>query len=191
MAKEKEYNSMYDSLVSSDDDIEGLLAYSIYKRYKRKFIISHKEKNGTDPNDKEIGDFMTSAFCHLDSYRKEGQEVFFHCVGNCVREELAKSDEHKKLVEKLVDATQTEIGKVEKKYDETISKIVLKHTFRWYSTVGLNLLATISFSIILGVGYFLLQTSERETGDTMKKLMGKSMTEIPSDSILLNKIPSL
>lgn len=179
----EEYNKMYDRLVSSDDDIEGLLAYGLYKRHKRAFIINHTKTHGSRPDDKEIENFMTSALSQLDRYKKEGRDIFLQCVGESVQKEHEKSAEHKRLVDRLVTAAQLEIEKVEHNYDSNIEQIVSKHSFRWYSTIGLNLLATLLFSLILGVGYFLLHTSEKGTKDTMDQLMGQSVTSMPSDSI--------
>ena len=178
---------MYDRLVSSDDDIEGLLAYGLYKRHKRAFIINYTRTHGTRPDDKEMDNFMTSAMSQLDRYKKEGRDIFLQCVGEGVQKEYEKSPEHKRLVDRLVAATQSEIEKVERNYDNTIEQIVSKHSFRWYSTIGLNLLATLLFSLILGIGYFLLHTSEKGTKDTMEQLMGQSVTSMPSDSIQTSK----
>ena len=183
----EEYNKMYDRLVSSDDDIEGLLAYGLYKRHKRAFIINYTRTHGTRPDDKEMDNFMTSAMSQLDRYKKEGRDIFLQCVGEGVQKEYEKSPEHKRLVVRLVAATQSEIEKVERNYDNTIEQIVSKHSFRWYSTIGLNLLATLLFSLILGIGYFLLHTSEKGTKDTMEQLMGQSVTSMPSDSLQTSK----
>ena len=130
---------------------------------------------------------MTSAMSQLDRYKKEGRDIFLQCVGEGVQKEYEKSPEHKRLVDRLVAATQSEIEKVERNYDNTIEQIVSKHSFRWYSTIGLNLLATLLFSLILGIGYFLLHTSEKGTKDTMEQLMGQSVTSMPSDSIQTSK----
>lgn len=183
----EEYNKMYDRLVSSDDDIEGLLAYGLYKRHKRAFIINHTKTHGTRPDDKEMDNFMTSAMSQLDRYKKEGRDIFLQCVGEGVQKEHEKSAEHKKLVDRLVTAAQFEIEKVEHKYDSTIDQIVSKHSFRWYSTIGLNLLATLLFSLILGLGYFLLHTSEKGTNETMEQLMGQSVIPTSSDTIKIEE----
>ena len=185
----EEYNKMYDSLVSSDDDIIGLIAYGIYKRHKRKFIINHTKAHGIRPNDKEMENFMTSALSQLDRYKKEGQDIFLSSVGNAVQKEYEKSEEHKKLVDKVISAAQNEIGKIEKSYEGAVDKIVSKHSFRWYSTIGLNLVATVLFSLILGMGYFLLHTSEKGTKDTMEQLMGQTSdeTKLPTDSAQVTK----
>lgn len=185
----EEYNKMYDKLVSSDDDIVGLLAYGLYKRHKRNFIINHTKKHGNRPNQEEMENFMTSASSQLERYKKEGEDVFLRSVGNAVQQEYEKSDEHKKLVEKVVAAAQAEVGKVEKSYERAVDKIVSKHSFRWYSTIGLNLVATVLFSLFLGLGYFLLHTSEKGTNDTMKQLIGQSSTEtvLLPDSIEISK----
>lgn len=185
MAEEK-YNKMYDSLVTSNEDIEGLLAYGIYKRHKRNFIIKHIEEHGNRPNKDEMDNFMTFALTQLERYKKEGKDVFFLTVGEEVKKEYEKSEEHKRLVDKVVAAAQSEFGKIEKSYEGTVDKIVSKHSFRWYSTIGLNLAATVLFSFILGLGYFLLHTSEKQTNDKMEQLMGQSAAEniLPSDSII-------
>ena len=41
---EKQYNFIYSKLVTSQDDVIGLLAYSIYKRHKIEYIEDFKKK---------------------------------------------------------------------------------------------------------------------------------------------------
>ena len=115
--------------------------------------------------------------------------MFVRSVGNAVQQEYEKSEEHKKLVDKVVSAAQSEIRKVEKSYEGAVDKIVSKHSFRWYSTIGLNLVATVLFSLILGMGYFLLHTSEKGTKDVMEQLMGQTSDEVKlqTDSVQVTK----
>ncbi|NHB91856.1 hypothetical protein C5469_06720 [Photorhabdus cinerea] len=41
----KEYNYIYELLVDSDDDIHGIISYSVYKRQKIQFIKDFKQKH--------------------------------------------------------------------------------------------------------------------------------------------------
>ncbi len=52
------YNEIYSALVKHDDDIRGLIAYSIYKREKHAWIKNFKEKYKMQPTDQEIEKFL-------------------------------------------------------------------------------------------------------------------------------------
>lgn len=40
----KPYNYIYEQLVKSEDDIAGIISYSVYKRQKIKFVHDYKKK---------------------------------------------------------------------------------------------------------------------------------------------------
>jgi len=58
---EKQYNYIYSKLVSSPEDVIGLLAYSIYKQHKIEFIEDFKKKKGYAPTDADIEGFIMSS----------------------------------------------------------------------------------------------------------------------------------
>jgi hypothetical protein len=51
---ESERNTVFTSLVSGDNDIVGLVAYSIYKQNKHDWLIAFSRSRGREPNDDEM-----------------------------------------------------------------------------------------------------------------------------------------
>ncbi|WP_287814918.1 hypothetical protein [Pseudomonas sp.] len=67
------YNHIYSNLVKNDDDILGILAYSLYKRQKIEFIQTFKQKSGNEPTQDDLAPFhdISNAPSQLESYRHQ------------------------------------------------------------------------------------------------------------------------
>jgi hypothetical protein len=81
----KGYNYIYDQLVDSEDDIHGIISYSVYKRQKIQFIQDFKAKNNRDPDDMELQQFisLSTSETQLDFYRNQAtalSEQFLNTV---------------------------------------------------------------------------------------------------------------
>lgn len=51
--------------IDDDDDLIGLIAYALYERQKRDFVVSHRKRNGRSPSDAEI-EAVTSNYLSND-----------------------------------------------------------------------------------------------------------------------------
>jgi len=49
-SEEAAYNFIYEKLVENSDDINGMIAYALYKRDKIDFIRSFRAKHSRPPN---------------------------------------------------------------------------------------------------------------------------------------------
>ena len=69
----KSYNYIYEQLVQSEDDVSGIISYSVYKRQKIKFIKNYKDKYGKDPDENDLLSFLeiSTSSQQLDFYRSE------------------------------------------------------------------------------------------------------------------------
>lgn len=70
----KGYNFIYDQLVDSEDDIHGIISYSVYKRQKIQFIKDFKAKNqGNDPSEDDLKPFndLSMSNSQLEFYKSE------------------------------------------------------------------------------------------------------------------------
>lgn len=47
-------NPVFNSLVSGDEDVAGLVAYSIYKQNKLDWLVAFNKAKGREPNDSEL-----------------------------------------------------------------------------------------------------------------------------------------
>ena len=93
----KEFNYIYDQLVDSDDDIHGIIAYSVYKRQKIQFIKEFKNKNdGKDPNDGDLLSFneLSMSPSQLDFYRSEATVLTEKFLSNVLYADLQEREEY-------------------------------------------------------------------------------------------------
>ena len=55
---EAERNAVFAALVSGDNDIVGLIAYSIYKQNKLDWLVAFNKQKGRDPNEAEVASYI-------------------------------------------------------------------------------------------------------------------------------------
>jgi hypothetical protein len=58
VAGDEERNGVFESLVTSDADIVGLVAYSIYKQNKHDWLVAFEKAKGRQPNDGELSAYI-------------------------------------------------------------------------------------------------------------------------------------
>jgi hypothetical protein len=78
MADNNDYNKVYESLVTSDKDIVGMLAYAIYKKQKQETVKDYRlNNNGDRPKSTDLESFHKLALqrTQLDMYRKQATEL--------------------------------------------------------------------------------------------------------------------
>jgi hypothetical protein len=70
-------NRVYDHLVEGDDDVIGLITYSLYKKDKRDWIIRWREQHGTEPSPDQVEAFVAAqmTFAQRDRYRSAARQV--------------------------------------------------------------------------------------------------------------------
>lgn len=75
--KDVRYNHIFNELVANDDDILGQLAYAAYKRQKIEFIQVFRDKNGTDPEEKDLSPFheISNGMIQIGSYRAQAARL--------------------------------------------------------------------------------------------------------------------
>lgn len=84
-----QYNKVYDTLVSSEKDIVGQLAYCLYKQSKQKYIREFESRNNRSPTDEELNNHVEcSEINKLADYRKQAKST--------VKELLSQAAEQKK-----------------------------------------------------------------------------------------------
>ena len=57
MTAERTYNYIYNSLVNDENDIVGIISYSVYKRHKIEFINNFQKEHGRPPSDDDLKAF--------------------------------------------------------------------------------------------------------------------------------------
>lgn len=91
----KNYNKVYESLVESENDIVGFIAYGLYKKSKQKYITAFEEKYGKRPTAEDI---LTHVSCSeipsLDSYRAEAERILELILEQAVTDKEAELEEN-------------------------------------------------------------------------------------------------
>src|SRR3546814_15750943 len=68
---EREYNRIFEMLVTASDDLVGLVAYALYKRHKRDWLLALRSKREPTPEDAQA--FLTTVVTSLHSYRERAR----------------------------------------------------------------------------------------------------------------------
>lgn len=85
---EATHNPVFDKIVGDDThNLTKLVAYSLYKKRKRDFIIATKSRENRPPIDTEIETYTNSAIEHLDSYVNEAESAMDAYVFSVISEE--------------------------------------------------------------------------------------------------------
>ena len=164
---EKQYNYIYGKLVSSPEDVIGLLAYSIYKQHKIEFIEDFKKKKGSAPTDADIENFIMSSVTQsqLEKYRESANTI---------------------LSETVADAVQDEMGRMSLDFQNVIEPVVKKHSSSWIKTVLLNVIGSFVFSIILVIIFLFGYTTESSLRNKTKAVV-ETIQGIQTDSTQIKK----
>lgn len=91
-----EYNYIYNQLVESEDDIHGIISYSVYKRQKIQFIKDFKEKHGKDPEGTDLQPFneLSISASQLEFYRSEATVLTQNFLSNVLEADLKEREEY-------------------------------------------------------------------------------------------------
>ena len=101
------YNFIYSQLVEDQNDILGIIAYSMYKRQKIEYIRSIAEKFGREPTDSEFQNFyaISNSNSQLENYQSQAI-----ALANQFLEE-ALAEKARELEEYFSESTNLEIRK--------------------------------------------------------------------------------
>ncbi|CUH54412.1 hypothetical protein [Shimia marina] len=83
-------NPMFSLLAGKDnEDVEGLIAYALYKRHKRSWATNFEEKNKRPPNNAEKAAFAetTSTEDSCERYRMNAQDILIGFANSFVEDE--------------------------------------------------------------------------------------------------------
>ena len=163
---EKQYNYIYSRLVKDQNDVVGMLAYSIYKQHKIEFIENIKKKKNAAPTDSDIENFIMSSVTssQLEKYRESANAVLSEIVANSV---------------------QTELMSVDYEIQKAVEPVVKKHSCSSSKTIFLNIVASFIFSVLLVIIFMFGYTTEsglRKKTKAVIETIQDAQTEQISDS---------
>jgi kynureninase len=144
---------MYGLLVTSEDDLVGLVAYSLYKRHKISFLESHFAAQGQQPTVAEIQAFSASMALPV-------QRVMYLEKANSLLEAMNE--------ELLEDA----IKRLDKNYKKKLVEELKKGKGFWAS-LWENILANLAAIVVLAIATFVIYAQNvGSTPEAFGKLFG-------------------
>lgn len=162
----KEYNHVFEKLVSAPDDIVGMIAYCLYKQQKIETLNEMRESKGADLSEDEIKAFIafSSTESQLDKYRLQGESILSEMISTIENDELVRFEE-----------------RMLKEYKQNIKSVLPSKL----ESVALSMLAAFLFSVMVGVFFFLTDTSEKSVKENTEQIIQAVQKEIKSanDSI--------
>jgi hypothetical protein len=83
-----EHNPVFDQLVRASDDIEGFIAYGLYKQAKREWLVNHKTREGRAPTPAELRSFFRQwTPTTLKAFRENAESALFGYAQSVVQNE--------------------------------------------------------------------------------------------------------
>lgn len=165
------YNFIYKQLVTSEDDIVGLIAYGIYKKHKIEFVTHIKDEQKRDPTDEECNSFFiaSTTSSQLDKYRSQAENMLLEMAGNITDNELKQYE-----------------SEMLRNYKKEISSCVPSNLKTFGNSIVAGIVSAFLFAVIAGMFYFIGETSDRSTHNKTKELIEKlKVQDTPSDSLVI------
>ena len=114
MTEHMKHSGVYGRLVENDHDFLGQVAYSIYKRRKRDFIIRKQEELGTNniPSEVVMEEFVKNQTDYtLELYKSQADSLSREFLNVSYENEIAKekqrlAQEYSEKYQKLADAVR-------------------------------------------------------------------------------------
>jgi hypothetical protein len=130
---DRSYNRVYEALVRSDDDLVGLVAYSLYKQHKRDWLIKFRQVRGVDPDPDQLDAFL---------------------LGERLPEQVARY--HQAAAEALVDYSQASLAAEEPRIrEEAIGERIaaaahrIEASGRWYRQIPAGIISALIYTVLL------------------------------------------
>ena len=161
-----EHNRAYEQLVSGDDDLIGLIAYSLYKTDKRDFYIGWTEQHGGPPQADHVRAFSATVLTL-------GQQLRYRTAARDMIDAYAKTvaDAEKPLIEK---------GAVTERFEEAARKV--EESIRWYRQIPAGIVAGIVLAVVLVVVAGVLGYAEIGPISHLERTTGSPVSPVGSAS---------
>lgn len=153
---DNQYNYIYEKLVTSEDDVLGLIAYGMYKQHKIEFISKIKEDNNREPTQYEYNSFFAASTTEsqLNNYRNQAEALLSETVANIANEELGHFEDE-----------------MVRNYKNEIKDCIPGNWKTFFVSVVAGGVSAFLFAIIAGVFYFIGETSGKSNKNLTKELM--------------------
>ena len=136
------YNQVFESFVDDNDDLEGLVAYALYKQHKRSFILRCREDRQRDPTDDETRAFVSGVLAEPDLYVREASSALLAFARDIVESERPEIEEA---------AIRSSLGalSLDLKTEMQTTRDSVKRSTGFLQTLGLNVAAFFLTAVVL------------------------------------------
>jgi len=143
---ETSYNQAYETLVGADDDLVGMLAYALYKRSKRHWVIRHRQTYGREPSGEEYRTFV-DAQLDPDSVKRLRDDAtsLLYSYAESVVESYSPQIRQEALGEDAVRRAE----EAHTALKDTLGTIASKDTF--WKNLAISALGAFLYSVILAL----------------------------------------
>ncbi|WP_210497241.1 hypothetical protein [Microvirga antarctica] len=133
-AAEAPYNTVYEKLVTRDDDLVGLISYALYKQRKRSWMMDFRSQKKRVPNHDEGSSYLIgeTTGSRLNDYRQQAEAILGSYADQIITS--ATPDIQKSAI----------AGKIEQ-------------SLRWYQQIPGGVVAAFSYSVFLICLVFVLK----------------------------------
>lgn len=117
-------NPLFDLLVAESDDIQSLIAYSLYKRHKREWANSIRERHGRDPTEEEDIGFAHAVATQssLDRFQQSAGSMLVAFANQVVEDERPSIEED--AIPKRVETAVTSVKRSSSFLRNVLSSVI-------------------------------------------------------------------
>ena len=163
----KKYNYIYKELVEHEYDLTGMIAYSLYKSEKIKYIKKIKEQRG-EVTDKEVENYHISSKIRIEDYKERATNLFAAFCDDLIDDKVRMSED---IIEKIIVKTASPKG-----WENWLRSIS-------QSFLGALIYTIIVSSILLGVWFY--NSGNADSTKEFLKDSGKQILNLPQDTIIV------
>ena len=139
MAEANDYNEIFEQLVDEADDIEGFIAYGLYKQAKREWLIVFQAKHARAPSKADLRAFVANwTPTLLQSLRETAESALSNYAQIVVEEERP-----------------------------TIERNILKQGRPLWKDVLIGVVSAVSYSVILVLAAYILHVFGNDFTDAL------------------------
>lgn len=149
-----EHSRAFEHLVSSEDDLIGLIAYALYKKDKRDFVLGWREKSGSFPTVEHAKAFSATVLTL-------GQQIRYRTAARDMIDAYAQSvlEAERPLVEKSAVAERIEAAA--KRVEETA---------RWHRQLPAGLTAAVVLAVLIVGVLMVMRMNGMEPGPGLAEM---------------------
>lgn len=132
----RKYNFIYEKLVKDENDLVGLIAYSLYKRKKIAYIKSFKEKDKNyEMSEEELNSFHNASQLHTSDYKYQANTLIQDFTNHLL---------------------ETETQEIEADYEERFREELKSLKNKWWEGAFHGIVGNLGFSLVLGAIILIL-----------------------------------